>query len=191
MDEFNLIGAKITTIRFNKKITSEELAERCGFTLKMVEKMESGEVIPSLGHLIKVARALGIRLGTFLDDSAQLGPVVSRKDHHPAGTSFSTSNNEKNSSLHFFPLAGNKTVRHFEPFIIDIVPSESSLLPLSAHEGEEFIFVLAGQIEIIYGKERYRLSEGDSIYYDSVVDHHVHAANTEPAKILAVVYAPL
>ena len=65
MDEFNLIGAKITTIRFNKKITSEELAERCGFTLKMVEKMESGEVIPSLGHLIKVARALGFGWALF------------------------------------------------------------------------------------------------------------------------------
>jgi quercetin dioxygenase-like cupin family protein len=61
---------------------------------------------------------------------------------------------------------------------------------LSAHEGEEFIYVLSGEIEISYGRERYRLAQGDSIYYDSVVDHNVHSANGEPAVILAIVYAP-
>jgi quercetin dioxygenase-like cupin family protein len=88
------------------------------------------------------------------------------------------------------PLAGTKAGRHFEPFIIDITPADKPAISLSAHEGEEFIFVLSGEIEISYGKETYRLSEGDSIYYDSVVDHHVHAAADYPARILAVVYAP-
>ena len=77
-----------------------------------------------------------------------------------------------------------------EPFIVDINPSLSSDFVQSSHEGEEFIYVLAGTIEIIYGKTSYTLAEGDSIYYDSVVDHHVHSANELPAKILAVVYAP-
>lgn len=190
MKEFNLIGAKITTIRQNKKISTGELAERCRFTTKMVEKMETGEAIPSLGHLIKVARALGVRLGTFLDDQEKLGPVVSRKGEAQLGTGFSTSNNEAGSSLAFYPLAGDKSGRHFEPFLIDIAPNHASETRLSAHEGEEFIYVLSGEIEISYGKETYRLSEGDSIYYDSVVDHHVHAATSEPARILAVVYAP-
>lgn len=190
MNEINLIGAKIATIRLSKKISAKELAERCGFTAKMVEQMESGETIPSLGHLIKVARVLGVRLGTFLDDSDQLGPVISRKDQHTAGTSFSTPNNEMNSALHFFPLAGKKSGRHVEPFFIEITPDGSKQARLSAHEGEEFIYVLSGQIEITYGKERYLLSEGDSIYYDSVIDHHVHAATDGPATFLAVVYAP-
>ena len=77
-----------------------------------------------------------------------------------------------------------------EPFIVDIIPSSESDFVQSSHEGEEFIYVLAGSIEINYGKSVYTLSEGDSIYYDSVVDHHVHSANKSPAKILAVVYAP-
>lgn len=190
MNEINLIGAKITSIRLSKKISAEELAERCGFTAKMVEQMESGKVIPSLGHLIKVARVLGVRLGTFLDDSDQLGPVISRKNQYTSGTNFSTPNNEINSALHFFPLAGKKSGRHVEPFFIEVTPDGSKQAQLSAHEGEEFIYVLSGKIEITYGKECYLLSEGDSIYYDSVVDHHLHAANGEPAKILTMVYAP-
>ena len=190
MEELNRIGAKIKTIRQNKKITIEELAERCGFTTKMVDRLESGETIPSLGHLIKVARTLGVRLGTFLDDLENLGPVVTRRGESPVGSNFSTTNNETGSGLTFHPLAGDKSGRHFEPFLIDISPSQDSKTHLSAHEGEEFIYVLSGEIEISYSKETYKLSEGDSIYYDSVVEHHVHSANGLPAKILAVVYAP-
>ncbi len=190
MEELNRIGAKIQTIRQNKKITTEELAERCGFTTKMVDKLESGETIPSLGHLIKVARTLGVRLGTFLDDLENLGPVITRKGKSRVGANFSTTNNEAGSGLAFHPLAGDKLGRHFEPFLIDISPSQDSATHLSAHEGEEFIYVLNGEIEISYSKETFKLSEGDSIYYDSVVEHHVHSANGLPAKILAVVYAP-
>ena len=190
MEEMNLIGAKITAIRQNKKITTQELAERCGFSNAMIEKLEAGAAIPSLGHLIKIARVLGVRLGTFMDDLDQLGPVVTRKGKALSGAHFSTSNNETGSGLIFHPLAGDKSGRHFEPFLIDIVPSPFPVTRLSAHEGEEFIYVLTGEIEISYGKDTYRLSEGDCIYYDSVVDHHVHAATGQPAKILAVVYAP-
>ena len=61
---------------------------------------------------------------------------------------------------------------------------------LSTHEGEEFIYVLEGILEINYGKNTYILEEGDSIYYDSIVAHHVHAAADNTAKILGVIYTP-
>ena len=190
MKEQNQVGPKITALRQIKNVSIQELAERCGFPVMMMDKIEKGDSIPSLGHLIKVARALGVRLGTFLDDSDRLGPVVSRKGKLREGTGFSTSNNESGPGLTFHPLAGDKAGRHFEPFLIDINPSPAVVTRLSAHEGEEFIFVLSGEVEISYGKDTYQLSEGDSIYYDSVVDHHVHSANGEPAMILAIVYAP-
>jgi quercetin dioxygenase-like cupin family protein len=61
---------------------------------------------------------------------------------------------------------------------------------LSSHEGEEFIYVMEGRIEINYGKDIFLLDSGDSIYMGSVVEHHVHAADNKPAKILAVLYTP-
>jgi len=76
-----------------------------------------------------------------------------------------------------------------EPFLIDIYPSSAQDTKLSAHEGEEFIYVLSGEIEIVYGTETYRLGAGDSIYYDSIVAHHVHCSGDRPAQMLAVVYA--
>src|ERR1035437_7756915 len=143
--------------------------------------------LPSLGHLIKVARALGVRLGTFLDDMDQLGPVIKRNGDMKKGSSFSNKNSTASLNLDFFPLASDKSGRHMEPFIVEINPTADSDFVQSSHEGEEFIYVLNGTIEIRYGKNVYTLSEGDSIYYDSVVDHHVHSADDSPAKILAVV----
>lgn len=77
-----------------------------------------------------------------------------------------------------------------EPFLIDIAPAADVDFILSTHEGEEFIYVLEGIVEINYGTTTYILEEGDSIYYDSIVAHHVHAGNDQNAKILGVVYTP-
>ena len=190
MSAIKNVGHKITLIRHQKNISTNELAERCGFSAAMMEQIEQNETIPSLGHLIKVARALGVRLGTFLDDMDQLGPVITRNGDMKKGSSFSNKNSTASLNLDFFPLASDKSGRHMEPFIVEINPTADSDFVQSSHEGEEFIYVLNGSIEIRYGKNVYTLSEGDSIYYDSVVDHHVHSANDLPAKILAVVYAP-
>jgi quercetin dioxygenase-like cupin family protein len=75
-----------------------------------------------------------------------------------------------------------------EPFIININAMNDADFVLSSHEGEEFIYVMEGTMEISYGQSSYLLNEGDSIYYDSIVPHHVHAYQGQEAKILAVVY---
>jgi transcriptional regulator with XRE-family HTH domain len=190
MSAIKNVGERITLLRQSRNISIEELAERSGFTPDMMTRIEENEAIPSLGHLIKVARALGVRLGTFLDDMEQLGPIVSRQGDLIKGTSFSDKKTVANTNLTFFPLASDKSGRHMEPFIVEIDPATDSEFTQSSHEGEEFIYVISGDIEINYGKDVYTLSEGDSIYYDSVVDHHVHSAGRSTAKILAVVYAP-
>ena len=77
-----------------------------------------------------------------------------------------------------------------EPFLIDIHPLSEKEYRMSSHEGEECIYVLSGSIEVKYGTETHVLNEGDSIYYDSIVEHHVHSASGEAAKILAVIYTP-
>ena len=63
---------KIRDIRERQNMSLEELSERSGVKLEVLKAMESGEVIPSLTPLTKMARALGVRLGTFLDDTPEL-----------------------------------------------------------------------------------------------------------------------
>ena len=133
---------------------------------------------------------MGVRLGTFLDDTEIQGPVVSRKGDLRKAQSFSSQTSSANSYLNFLSLAQDKSGRHMEPFLMDIQPLDNKNFTLSSHEGEEFIYVLEGEIEVSYGKESYLLSTGDSIYYDSIVKHNVHCQGESPARILAVVYAP-
>ncbi|MFI5384408.1 MAG: helix-turn-helix domain-containing protein [Methanosarcina thermophila] len=192
MIEENRVGSKIRQLREAKEMTIEELAEASQSSAELIRQLEDGALIPSLTPLIKIARALGVRLGTFLDDMPQSGPVIVRAGRSEKVVRFSGKTEKpKESALEFYSLASDKADRHMEPFIIDIHPSPNESHPLSSHEGEEFIYVLSGEIEIFYGKDVQRLSAGDSIYYDSIVPHDVHAAGEGDAKILAVIYAPL
>ena len=188
----SFIGSKIRGLRETKNLSVEEIAERSGLTVEQINSIENDVNLPSLGPLIKIARALGVRLGTFMDDSDALGPIVTRAKDREADSSISFSNGAVDARKHmeYHPLAQQKAGRHMEPFIIDINPEESPEFQLSAHEGEEFIYVMQGEVEIVYGKETYKLGEGDSIFYDSIVKHHVHGAPGKSAKILAVVYIP-
>lgn len=190
MSDRNRLGKKVKIMRETRNLSLEDLAERANLKVDGIEKIENGELIPGLTPLIKIARALGVRLGTFLDDQQDIGPVITRKDEEKEITRFSDKDKPNQSDLDFYSLAQNKSGRHMEPFMIDIYPSSEDGIKLSSHEGEEFIYVMKGEVEIIYGKDTHVLKEGESIYYDSIVKHHVHSHGTEAAKILAVVYAP-
>lgn len=87
-------------------------------------------------------------------------------------------------------LGFDKKGRHMEPFLITLEPATLKSEKLSAHEGEEFIFVLEGEMEVILDKHRDILSPGDCIYYDSTIPHKVQCHRGIPAKILAVIWAP-
>ena len=190
MEPINKLGEKIRQVRTMRNVTVSELAERSGIAETVIDQIENGELVPSLSPLIRLARTLGVRLGTFLDDLEEIGPVVTRKGEQTKVVRVSDKADRHVSDLDFFSLAHGKAGRHMEPFMIEIAASSASNVKPSSHEGEEFIYVLSGIVEVLYGKDRFTLETGDSIYYDSIVAHHVHAAGGQAARILAVVYAP-
>jgi transcriptional regulator with XRE-family HTH domain len=195
MEKVNMLGDKVRHIREIKNFSIEDLSKESGIDADVITRIEAGDLVTSLTPLIKLARVLGVRLGTFLDDQEVEGPVVTRKGDSARVMRVAKGANEggakEKSDLDFFSLAHDKSGRHMEPFMIEIDPSSALAAKLSSHEGEEFIYVLGGRVEIQYGKSTFLLETGDSIYYDSVVPHHVHSADGAAARILAVVYAPL
>ena len=79
MGNNKIIGAKIKSIRESKQLSTQEVSERSGLSIEQIERIEGNIDFPSLAPLIKIARVLGVRLGTFLDDQSELGPVICRK----------------------------------------------------------------------------------------------------------------
>ena len=165
MDNTKIVGEKIKSLRETKQISIEQLAERTGLAEAQIERIENNVDIPSLAPLIKIARALGVRLGTFLDDQEEVGAVVTRRQDTSNDT-ISFSNNAMNARthMHYQSLSKSKADRHMEPFIIGIEATDETNYELSSHEGEEFIYVMEGTVEVAYGKKHHLIEAGDSIY---------------------------
>ena len=117
-------------------------------------------------HLAKLCKELAAHLKPLRYDS-------SREEHY---------------GYEYESLAPNKTDRHMEPFLVTLEPSETEE-ERSTHDGQEFIFVLNGEMEVRLDEEVHILEPGDSIYYDSTVPHLVKCHGKESTKILAVLYA--
>ncbi len=184
------IGYKIKTLREAHALSREELAQRVGCSVEDLEKLEASATVNGLAPLIKITSALNVRLGTLLDDDKGMGPAISRKsDLESAAARASLETGTADAPLDFFSLAQGKISRHMDPFIIDIAPDTAP--DLTSHEGEEFIYVMAGTVEIEYGKDIITLEQGDSIYYDSIVPHQVRDGAEDTARILACVYTPV
>ena len=191
MTDQNKMGNKIRTLREAHGLSIDSDTD-----VRVIEQLESGEAATSLAPLIKLTRALGVRLGTLTDDDAQIGPAFTDADSMQAGTvvrAFGTTSDA--GDLNYFSLAAGRPSRHIDPFVITITPSGETNHVLKGHEGEEFLYGLEGEIEIEYGSgpngRVYVLGPGESIYYDSIVPHQVRAHDNQNAKFLAVVYTPV
>ena len=183
------VSKRIKTYMEKRQMDVQGLADTTSLDPNFIETMLKEDVYPPLGPLMKIARALGVRLGTFLDDQESSDPYIVRKAERASEFSVLGGKN-KAPALNFYALGKGKIDRHMEPFFVEILPESASEKTLSSHEGEEFIAVIKGSIEVIYGNETHVLNVGDSVYYNSIVPHYVSCAGEEKAEIHAVIYIP-
>ncbi len=183
------VNKRIKTYMEKRQMDVQTLSTTTGLDPDFIGTMLKEDVYPPLGPLMKIARALGVRLGTFLDDQENCDPYIVRKTERAAEFSVLGGEN-KATALNFYALGKGKTDRHMEPFFVEILPESARKKTLSSHEGEEFIAVVKGSIEVIYGNETKVLNAGDSIYYNSIVPHYVSCAGPQKAEIHAVIYIP-
>lgn len=182
----HLLGRRIKMYRKRLEMSPTDLAKATGLNVTLLQAIEEEQVYPALGILVKLSRALGQRLGTFMDDQFREDPLVVRKSDRKA--QMAHHKGETPAPYSYFPLGSGKTDRHMEPFFIEIDPHQEK--ETSSHEGEEFIVVVSGEVELIYGKQNFLLQPGDSMYYNSIVPHFVGAANGQKAEIYATVFMP-
>jgi mannose-6-phosphate isomerase-like protein (cupin superfamily) len=151
--------------------------------------MENHLVSPSLGTMIKLARAMGVKVGDFLGETEGEPFTIVRKDERKNVSRFASKDGVK-YGYSYESLGFDKKDRHMEPFIVTLEPATVKAMKTSVHEGEEFIFVLEGEMEVILGNHTDVLYPGDSIYYDSTIPHRVQCHQDKITRILAVLFAP-
>lgn len=181
------VGERIRAFRERLQMGVDILAEASGVSADVIATIEEGQAYPALGILVKLSRALGQRLGTFMDDQFKPDPVIVRAPERVSGKVDHKAS--VTAGLRYAPLGRGKPDRHIEPFFIEVAEDASSS-PLSFHEGEEFLYVLTGEALLVYGPEEYVLKAGDSVYYNSLVPHALRAYNQTASTLVATVFMP-
>lgn len=186
--ESGKIGVRIRNYREGKGLSIEEMADQAGLAPDFVEAVESGRAAPALGAMVKISRVLGVRLGTFVDDEITQDPFITRAAERKPESAILASGG-MGPEMTYHHLGKGKGDRHMEPFYVLLEP-EGDEPELSSHEGEEFIVVVSGEVVLRYGAETSVLGPGDTMYFNSVVPHHVGAKGPGTAEIYAALYIP-
>ncbi len=172
------VGKKIKKERLRKKMSLDRVANETGFSLEYLKNLEAGKEIPPVGALLQIARALEIDSGFFLRDQEsnlkrRIKAYTKRTDNYAYTT--------------LTPGAENKHLKAFK-VIIEAMQDHKGVG--YQHEGEEFIYVLSGKIELTVGDHVNVLGTGESLHFNSGIRHKLRNVGKKKAELLVVIYGP-
>ena len=183
------IGEKVKKLREKKGMSLADLAEKSGFSSALLSQVENHMISPPLGTLIKLARAMDVGIGYFFEDKADAPFVIVRSGDRQHISRVASTDGVK-FGYAYESLAQGKKDRYMEPFVVTLEPATKKDRNSYSHEGEEFIFVLEGEMEVTLEDHTDILGPGDSIYFNSTLRHRVECVGGGEARILAVIHAP-
>jgi len=172
------IGKKIKAVRTEKKISYENLANETGFSIDFLKEIETGKRTPPVGALLQISRALQIDSGYLLKEQEskmekRIRAYAKRTDNYAYET--------------LTPGAENK---HLKAFKVSIEAKQDHEGVGYQHEGEEFVYVLKGRVEISVGDHTNLLEVGDSLHFNSGIRHNLRNVGDEDAELVVVIYGP-
>ena len=176
------IGVKIKQLRLENGLTQEELANRCELTKGFISQIERHLTSPSITTLIDILEVLGTTLGEFFSEDHDDVYVFTPKDF------YEKTDETLKHTIHW--IVPNAQKYEMEPIIIEILPGGTSFED-EPHAGEEFGYVLEGEIVLKVGKKRVIIKEGETFYYMSNKPHVLENTSSKRAKILWVSTPPM
>ncbi len=175
------IGQKIFKLRKKKKISLEDLSEKTGLEVDYLQKVEEDESIAPVGDIIRISRALTIDPGDLLEKNE--GDKIQKRKRAEELT-------KRESSYFYSVLTPNAKNKHLRAFQVTIPPKSEHPKISYKHEGEEFIYVLKGEVEIIIGQKTHLLKKDDSLHFNSNLKHSLKNPGTKMTLLLVTVYTP-
>ena len=174
------IGAKIRNLRNQNGLTQEELADRTERTKGFISQMERGLTAPSVSTLLDIVECLGTNLSDFFHEENELQIVYPKEDY------FEKEDEHKNSITWLIATAQSRSM---EPILVQLQPGQS-MPEDKPHEGEEFGYVLDGEIRLHYGEDVYTVRKGDSFIFPANRKHKISSACKKVSSILWISSPP-
>lgn len=182
------IGRKIRKLRKDERLTLQDLSALSGLSKPLLSQIENDQVIPPLATLLKIAKGLKVGIHIFFEEEEDRQKFVLLRNADLKSSLRRTGNDSPRSYL-YHSLAPGMRQKSMEPFLVEFEAGNWDDSLLYKHEGEEFIYLLEGELEFHYGQEIMTLTPGDSIYYDSSEAHGYISLGNRKAKAVAVLYS--
>ncbi len=179
------IGKRIRAIRVERGLTLDRLADEVRLTKGQLSKIENGKVSCPVSTLTRVASALGVRVASLFDfPDTEARAVLVKKDARRAIVGRGSKLGHSYEAL----AHGLTFPKDFEPYLMIIdEPVIDPAKNVFKHPGQEFLFLLEGNMVYRHGGQTYEMAPGDSLFFDGNFEHGpVSVANT-PVKFLSII----
>jgi transcriptional regulator with XRE-family HTH domain len=174
--ELAMLGERLRVLRSARGWTLEELAERSGLSKPYLSRLESGNRQPSIAAVLTLARVYGVPMGSLF------GP------QHSDDSCIVVRSNEvtirKGDGVSYVPMSATSRF-HLEPIRLVISASRSGTDRFH-HEGEEWVYVLSGRLQLSLGEKQHIIEAGDAAHFDSRLPHRLDALDGKDSSLILV-----
>lgn len=170
------LGERIRTMRERQGVKIEQLAHKTGYAPEYLHEIEDGKVSPPVGVLIQISRELAV-------DSASLLAEEKKKERRKSYI-------KRTKAYSYKTLTAGAEDKHLWAYLVTLEPKKQHEMVAYKHEGEEFVYVVEGRVEIQVGKETNVIKKGQSLHFNSGISHNLKNLSTKQSTLLVVVYTP-
>ena len=173
-------GEKVQKLREANDWSQEILAEKTGQSPEFISQVENDEIVPAVSFLLRLSRALDVEPGTFLREEEKAAILDQRAQAFVKRT----------KNYFYRTLTPGAENEHLRAFMITIEAKQTHKPVAYKHEGEEFVFVMAGTLELTLGNRPHKLKTGESLNFNSEIPHKLKSLGHEETRCLVVLYTP-
>jgi transcriptional regulator with XRE-family HTH domain len=176
------IGKKIRALRLGNDLTQEELANRLELTKGYISQLENNLTSPSMQTLFSLLEVLGTDVHEFFSKEVDQTAVFKKEDF------YIKENEQLRHSISW--IVPNALKYEMEPIIIELEPGGQSEID-DPHPGEEFGYVLEGQVVLVLNRKRHIIRKGETFYYLANKEHFLINNAQHRAKVLWISTPPM
>jgi transcriptional regulator with XRE-family HTH domain len=182
------LGSKISRLRKQQGMSLNQLAEKAGVSVTTVHKLERNEMTPTITVLMKVADALGEKVGYFLGEEENHFEYIRQPEYTLCKGRKKFRNTSGNTQIEY--LAFRLKEAKLLVLLTHLKPGTKSSPKTQAHPGEEFVFCLSGEIQYEINWKTYLLKKGDSLHFYADRPHRWEVTGSKGTNNLWIITPP-
>lgn len=176
------IGREVRAFRTRHGMKVTDLAAATKLSVGMLSKIENGDISPSLTTLQAISRGLAVPITWLVSRFESERTAVFVKAGSEVAPNSSAARQQRKPLGHTDRNADGLVV---EPQLISLT-CQTDVFPAAGHQGTVFLYLLQGEIVYRHGADTYRMTPGDSLFFDATIQHGVDELAQLPIRCLSV-----